>query len=495
MILFLPVALCWQGCAKLIEIDPPLGIIGTEATFSTNEQANSAMAGIYTQMMGNQGGMSFSNGGLSVYAGLSSDELVPFSGTDNEPIYQLWANKLDYTNSTPHAMLWRMAYKYIYHANSILEGIEASGSLQFETAKREAYRGESLFIRAFNYFYLTNFYGDVPLVLTSDYRKVSNMKRTPQAEVYAQVVRDLEEAIRLMPGDFSEGGGERVRPNKWAAEALLARVQLYRGQWEEAERHAGNVIGENMFALAAAPSGTFLKTSREAIWQLKPQLQVLPNNSVWDAVNFVPREIIADDPPEYLAVILDPAVFAAYSIMVVPMYYLTPEAVAVFDLHDKRRRQWLDSVPTPSAEPWNGVPIFYPSKYKNREQKATGTPTEYQVVLRLGEQYLIRAEARAQLNNLDGAKADIDSIRHRAGLEPATAAGKVALLEAVALERQRELFAEWGHRWLDLKRTGRAQAVLGSFAIKQPWDNNQLLYPIAPEEISANPNLKQNPGY
>ena len=120
------------------------------------------------------------------------------------------------------------------------------------------------------------------------------------------------------------------------------------------------------------------------------------------------------------------------------------------------------------------------------------------MVFRLGEQYLIRAEARAQQNNLAGAISDIDMIRSRAGLplindtEPGI--NKDNLLLAIEHERQIELFSEWGHRWLDLKRTGRAGAVLGP--IKADWSSDDELYPIPQSERDKNPFLgEQNPGY
>jgi hypothetical protein len=128
-----------------------------------------------------------------------------------------------------------------------------------------------------------------------------------------------------------------------------------------------------------------------------------------------------------------------------------------------------------------------------------GTATEYYMVLRLAEQYLIRAEAEA--NGAGGgtaaAIADLNVIRGRAGLpalSPSLTPAQV--ITAVAHERQTELFAEWGHRWLDLKRTGQAGAVLSVIPLKQPWlGAYQLLYPIPFTETQDDPNLVQNPGY
>src|SRR5690606_40581539 len=108
---------------------------------------------------------------------------------------------------------------------------------------------------------------------------------------------------------------------------------------------------------------------------------------------------------------------------------------------------------------------------------------------RFAEQYLIRAEARAMQGKLSGAIADVDKIRQRAGLELISdtnpAIDKEALLNIIFQERKLELFSEWGHRWFDLKRTGRASAVLSS--IKPQWQDTDILYPVPEEERSKNP--------
>jgi hypothetical protein len=117
------------------------------------------------------------------------------------------------------------------------------------------------------------------------------------------------------------------------------------------------------------------------------------------------------------------------------------------------------------------------------------------MVLRLAEQYLIRAEAHAQQKNVSGAADDLNKLRTRAGLSNTTAATQDDLLAAVAHERQTELFAEWGHRWFDLKRTGKAEEVLSTITTKQPWSNNKLVYPIPSMDVINDPSLKQNDGY
>ena len=116
------------------------------------------------------------------------------------------------------------------------------------------------------------------------------------------------------------------------------------------------------------------------------------------------------------------------------------------------------------------------------------------MVLRLAELYLIRAEARTQQNNFSDAESDLNAIRNRAGLPNTTANDRATLLTAIEQERRIELFAEWGHRWLDLKRTNRADTILNTF--KAPnWQVTDVLFPIPASQIDINGLLTQNPGY
>jgi starch-binding outer membrane protein, SusD/RagB family len=121
---------------------------------------------------------------------------------------------------------------------------------------------------------------------------------------------------------------------------------------------------------------------------------------------------------------------------------------------------------------------------------------EYSTLLRLAEQYLIRSEARAQQNNIAGAQQDINVIRARAGLTATTANDKASLLMAIEQERKVELFTEHGHRWLDLKRTGRAEVILAPIKGSN-WQPTDVLYPIPQYQILNDPamNNAQNPGY
>ncbi len=115
------------------------------------------------------------------------------------------------------------------------------------------------------------------------------------------------------------------------------------------------------------------------------------------------------------------------------------------------------------------------------------------MMLRLTEQFLIRAECYAHLNDINRSKADIDLIRSRASLPNTSASTQTDLLLAIEQERRIEFFAEWGHRWFDLNRTGRSDQILPP--IKSGWQTTDKLYPIPLTEIRLNPSLTQNAGY
>jgi hypothetical protein len=173
--------------------------------------------------------------------------------------------------------------------------------------------------------------------------------------------------------------------------------------------------------------------------------------------------------------------------------YLSNQLLNAFEPNDKRKTNWINNVTVGSVP--TSATYYFAYKYKSATLNAP--VTEYTMVLRLGEQYLIRAEAKAHQNNIGGSQGDLNVIRKRAGLSNTTANEKNALLAAILHERQTELFTEWGHRWLDLKRTNNIDAVMNTVAPTKgtTWNSNWALYPIPLYDIIQNPNLVQNSGY
>ncbi|HWK06051.1 MAG TPA: RagB/SusD family nutrient uptake outer membrane protein [Puia sp.] len=437
--------LLFSSCKKFTEIDPPKNRIVTTQVFSDDNSANAAISGIYYQL----NSTSMAQGYMTVNAGLSADELNALStSTDAQ---QLQNNVIQVNNGNVLS-LWTGAYNVIAQANACLDGLNASVSLS--AAKKSQFTGESKFLRAFCHFYLTNLFGDVPLVLTTDFNQTDTMQRTSQAKVYQQILQDLQDAQNALPESNPAGV---VRVSKWAAAALLARANLYGQNWATAETLAGSVINAFGNQPLPDPNSVFLIGSAEAIWQLQP--------------------------PSYASNPFEPNTIFSYGTL---YYSVTDGLLNSFETGDLRRTAWLDSTY------YNGALYYYPYKYKSSTYQSPST--EYYMILRLAEQYLIRAEAAAHQNKVSVAVQDINVIRTRAGLGGLSSGiSQTDCLLAIEQERRVELFAEWGHRWLDLKRTGNAAAVLSP--IKPAWISTGVLYPVPVSEIKLNPHLSQNVGY
>ena len=446
------VGLCLSACQKLIEIPTsPPNRVSTERVYSDSANAMGALVGLYANFRVGGTVSSINGGSLSIYTGISADEMQPTNSETN--VDALYANDLRPNNSYPDEM-WASGYKGIYQANAFLEGVTDNAKLS-ASFQRQA-RGEALLTRALYYFNLVNIFGRVPLVTTSDYRVNAVLPRASIDALYDLIISDLTTSVSLLTDKYPSAG--RLRPNINAARALLSRVYLYRGRWKEASDMATLIINSGLYDLLE-PNRVFLDGSREAIWQVLP----LSNyNQVAEAAVFIP-----------------------YSADYVPSYTISNDLALAFEATDKRKQQWL------GANVISGTTYAYPAKYKNT--MATDVPFESYMIFRIGEQYLIRAEALAQQNLLDNAREDLNKIRNRAGLGVTPAILKDDILAAVAKERRVELFAEWGHRWFDLKRTGKADVVLGPK--KSGWQSTDALYPVPQSQTSTNPFLDQNPGY
>jgi hypothetical protein len=284
------------------------------------------------------------------------------------------------------------------------------------------------------------------------------------------MIADLQEAQNLLTNAYvttPDYPAARIRVNRLAVKALLARIYLYREEWANAAAAATEVIQSGIYQLETNLQQTFRYNSREAI------LQFMPVSNAYNTAEgslFVP---------------LNPNGRPAFILCDSILKYMEPA-----DL----RKSWVRTV-TVSGKQYNS-----PYKYKLN----TSTPREeYNMVLRLAEQYCIRAEARARLNQLPEAVSDLNTIRKRAGLPDLNnISTQSQALAAIEQERRMELFAEWGHRWFDLKRWP-ARTLDGKKRIDEimnalrpdTWKTTAALWPIPDDERTQNHALTQNPGY
>lgn len=438
------------SCEKMIEVKPPVTEATAQQVFENNEMALSAASGVYLKLKA--GFTEIFNGGTTILTGLSSDEIGNnFSGSDLDLFERNELNQFEESNL--YNKLWIPAYSSIYHANSVIKGLERSTGIDDKV--KSQLKGEMLAIRALGYFYLINLFGNVPLILTTDFSNNRKLPSSSYETVMEALSNDLLEARDLL--SIQDSPNKNTRINKLAASALLARAYLYQKNWKEAEYFSSEVINSGMYDLEAIEK-VFLATSKETIWALQSISAVGYNTS--EGVSFLPYD--------------------EYS---VPSFFIKKDLLSAFEPGDVRKIQWLGINAVADT-------IYYPNKYKKGYAEEI---TENYVVLRLSEQYLIRAEAYAQLNSPDKASDDLNYVRNRAQLSRIEGLNKQQLIDAILDERKIELFAEWGHRWFDLKRSGKTDEIIGKD--NPNWQSTDALYPIPYSEIKLNPNLAQNPGY
>lgn len=437
------------GCSKLLEIDNPRGQLTTEVVFVDSISAVSAIGNIYF-ILGN--GL---NNGFNKHISLYSDEYF-FTRTGHATEYN--EGRLTIENSL-NFNIWTEFYQAIYASNDIIENLENFQDLS-ENLKRQL-TSEAKFIRAFCYYHLFVLYENVPLVLTSQVESNRNVAQADSITVFTQIIEDLTDAKNGLPEAYPTN--DRVRANKWASSALLSQVYQYQNRWDEAFRESNEILESGVYSLTSEVRNVFLASSNETILQIWRT-----NGFISDAITLIPSSSSS-----------------------LPEFIITESLLSAYESNDLRKVSWLGENKVTTDEETHSY--YYPHKYKNRS--ASNNTPEFLVVFRLSEQYLIRAEARARLNDLEGATRDLNIIRNRVGLSAyPDFQNKEECLDAVFQERRVELFGEWGKRFIDLKRFGTIDVELGKRKVL--WEDGvSKRMPIPYSETLYNTKLLQNEGY
>lgn len=442
-----------SSCDNYFDVEMDSTRVLSGHVFSDDLNATAAVNGMYQSMVAS----SFGGGGsgVAVLAGLSSDELHNILSDETYMVFEM--NRLEADNAFVK-QFWDNTYSIIYKANDIID--ELGKSTGVSDSVRKQLVGESLFVRAFCHFYLVNIFGDVPIVNTSDYRLNAVLTRNSVIDVYQQIINDLKRAQEFLKNDYING--DRSRPNRLAATSLLSRVYLYVGDWDNAIKQASEVIENPQMDFGLDLGGVFHKDSRETIWQLASE------------TGFNTK---------------DAAVFILEATPSSSNQGVSDSLLQSFQVGDGRRDAWVGRFFDEGSE----LEFYFPYKYK---APYYGSTSEFYIVFRLAEQLLIRSEAYAKKGNQEAALQDLNRVRVRAGLEGVLLDDIFSddeLMSFIEYERRIEFFSEWGHRWLDLKRTDRARIVLGE---KTGWKASDQLYPIPQDEFMRNPKLGlQNTGY
>jgi hypothetical protein len=424
------------SCKKFVEVDMPPNQLFSENVFNDKTSANAAFSGIYSELSTITHPL---NADIQIAASMYSGIL---EYTKSEQSYLDFGNKAIQINNSIVGSMWTATYQTIYQVNLAIQKLQASS---LELSLKNQLLGEAKFIRAFCYFYFVSLYGGVPLITENAYENNAGEARAIPAAIHEQILADLTDAIELL-ADI-RGEGEKIRPDYFSACALLSKVYLSVGNWQKAFDFASLVIDQGEYELEQDLRNVFAKESKETIWQLKPSFPFYNTN---------------------IGRILTPSL----TNNTIPNFCLSDQYIRSFLPEDKRFKEWIGNKTVEERS------FAFPYKYK---VQSGGNLTEYQVIFRLAEIYLIRSEAAVNLGNFEEALQDINKIRDRADLPPVVnEISKTHLIDILTTEVRHELFTEWANEWLVEKRLN---------------DTSIKLWPIPLAQLELNPNLEQNNGY
>ncbi len=487
--------LCQSSCREnfLDQTDPTR--IGTGIFYKNESQLKQALNGVYGQLQG------ITNTAYLFGEFQTDNTTLDFNPLDRGGASGWEAFEFSTVNSGNGeiANLWNQYYSALYNVNFILERIpEATVA---DGPKKEV-EGQLKFLRAYLYFNLVQYFGDVVLVTKTlaNPNDAFDLVRSPQADVYAQIEKDLKEASTLLPAKYT-AAADLGRVTQGAALSLLGKVYLTRKQYAEAVTTLKQVtmLGYTLNANYADNFSTARENGPESIFEVQYQ----GDNDLGEWSNFTyvfaPRQS-------------SNAVTGFSTVVPSGRNIPTNDLIASYEEGDKRKAASLKTEYTLAGKV---VQVPYITKFNNPHTIA-GRTNDNWPVLRYADVLLMLAEA---INEASGPTAEalgyLNQIRTRAGLAALSGLTKETFRTAVLKERRLELAFE-NHRWFDLKRTmtpAQLAAFMNAYGAKEKanptvvrggvaynaldyvYTENEYVLPIPAPQILINEKLTQNTGY
>lgn len=375
----------------------------------------------------------------------------------------------------PVRFAWENLYKIIGSANLVISNIANINN----ASEKSRIEGEAKFLRAWAYFDLVQFFGDVPLVLEPISDPSSfQPARTAQKDVYSQIIKDLLDAESMM----NDAAPQPSRANKWIAKAYLSKVYLtmagnpnnittYNGTntYSLSLDKAKEVINSNKYSINVPYPVVFQTTGdAETIWEIRiPDLANYNHNTFLSQAIFTPTTVFINS----------------------------------FDANDVRGPAWgIRTSYVYNGTTYNFTLPTY-MKFVDSIQNTKGQQFQSTLsitVLRLADVLLMAAEADNEVNGSPSTTAYnwINAVRQRAGISNLPSGlSKSAFKDAVFIERRKELYGE-GWSWFDLKRFNKFNLLnTTGRTFKTAIDGHLNYYPIYDAETVNNPNVTPNPGW
>lgn len=449
IVILIAVLLLLVSCDDWVETDYPNNQVNSTQVFSDVQTARAALSGLYASMR-DQSMLSGNGFGMGALLGCYTDELDSYIN-DMNGVREIYINQQQSINS-PIEKFWDYSYKQIYEANAIITGLENSTNISAED--KEVLQGEAILIRSIIYLNLHLLFGEIPYTISLDYQQNMALGKMSKGELLHQLTLDLELAVSKLSDSYRDP--ERIYPNRKVAELILTKLHLLNENWSIAEQISSGIIQSSDYEFHTEIPTVFHKTGRHILWQIPPRTV---NNATQEAIyfNFTGTPVTSA---------------------------LSENLVNSFDEIDLRKTNWIQNIVQ------NDLFFYKPYKYKNLNGANTN---EYSIVFRLEEVYFILAESLAMQGRISEAMPYLNATRQRAGLEPLENLNLESFKNELLLERQKEFFSEFGHRFFDLKRLGKLDNLL---LVKPNWKTFHSRWPIPQKELLLNSNLNpQNNGY
>lgn len=472
-LLYILIAIVPTSCSDFLELEP--GFQVSESAFYKSP------ADFETALIGNYADLQAYNLDIVYIGDLTTDNAeIRWS---QPAISETEADEVNYTPSNVFLNnVWVTCFSTITGSNNILARID---DIDFDETLRNQLKGESLFLRAYSYFYLVRLFGEVPIVEVA-FRSPAeiqafDMSRKPVSQVYDLIIRDLKEAARLLEG---REGSSKSRASTGAAKTLLGKVYLTTKQHDLAAEVLKEIIDSQKYSLIDDYGKLFTNGNdelAESVFEIKYLSGNVGEGNGFSRI-FTPARF-------------DMAIFPENmqgSGRVLP----TPDMASAYEEDDVRRTESIgDSVLLNTGAYEDEL---YGLKFVDF---TTGIQSDGGInftALRYADVLLMYAEALNALDRTDEAHPYINLVRDRAGLLPLAGLTKDEFALALEHERRVEFFHE-GHRWFDLVRTERFQEVMNTYfqenGMSFTVEAHEMLMPIPLREIDIDPDLEQNFGY
>uniref|UniRef100_A0AB33IZ88 RagB/SusD family nutrient uptake outer membrane protein n=1 Tax=Prevotella sp. GTC17253 TaxID=3236793 RepID=A0AB33IZ88_9BACT len=486
--LYLLVVFFFVSCVSLDE-EPASRQVG-ERFYRNEAEALSAVNAVYESLHNKDSylPMSLYNGLIHITTEMATDDYIAGPRARNAHVRAMASLTYDASNNRVDE-LWRETYITINRANAVIDRTATIPETEISDGMRSRIINEAKFLRALSYFNLVRWYGSVPLILheVNDLSS-SNLYPAKSSEdsVYVRIVADLEDACQL-PAPSEYAAEDAGRATSGAAQALLAKVYLTRGRWQQAAETCEKLMSTHWYSLFPDFSSVFdvaHKNGKEHIFSVQYQGNAGYVGNMLGSLS---------------AAYEVPGINGDYAHAVNPKSGL----YAAFVPADKRRAvTFVTSMVSPADH--QSYTLSQPHLFKYYDPSAEGKPGESSrnfPVLRYADVLLMYAEA---LNEWHGsptaqAYAALDSVRARAGLPSLWGShpslSQSAFRDSVFLERRKEFVYEH-QRWFDLVRRGADYYVQTLHrAGKSNAAARHIHLPIPQRELDLNPQLKQNPAW